>query len=197
MHLSLPYVVYLCTIDVKSLYTNIPHKEGINACLYYITKNRESLPKYTPNNRIVETLLLFVLENIFFVFEEKLYHQRFGTAMGTKMAPPYATLFLGKLEEETILIEPFSKYILEYVRFLDDIFIVWKGSLELLKNFETHINSIHQTIKFTMEYSTEEINFLDTTIYIDKKTREFKSKVFIKPTDTKSLSLLKGSAKPV
>ena len=176
---------YLVTIDVKSLYTNIPTPQGISSCIYYIKKHRDSLPEFTPNCRILETLFKFVLENNYFNFEDRLYHQLFGTAMGTKMAPPYATLFLGKLEEEKILVKPFNEFILEYVRFLDDIFILWTGNLEQLLDFQTHINAIHPTIKFTVEYSTEEINFLDTTIYISKK--EFKSKLYIKPTDTKSL----------
>ena len=178
---------FLITIDVKSLYTNIPHEEGIEACLYYTKLYKASLPPYTPNNRILETLFKFVLENNFFTFEDVLYRQRFGTAMGTKMSPPYATLFLGKLEEEKILTDPFLNYILEYIRFLDDIFILWSGSIQTLKDFEIYINSIHPTIKFTIEYSPNKINFLDTTIYMDDLEKTFKTKVYTKPTDTKSL----------
>ena len=32
-----PNTIFI-TIDVKSLYTNIPHQEGINACLHYVEK---------------------------------------------------------------------------------------------------------------------------------------------------------------
>ena len=38
-----------------------------------------------------------------------------------------------------------------------------------------------------MTYSTNEVNFLDTTIYIDKHTKSLKSKLYKKPTDVNSL----------
>eukprot|EP00111_Clytia_hemisphaerica_P014126 TCONS_00041609-protein len=178
---------YLVTFDIKSLYTNIPHEEGIEACLHYINKNHLDIPKFTPNNRILHTLFLFILENNYFEFKDRKYKQKFGTSMGTRVAPSYATLFLGKMEEDKILIEPFKSKISKYSRFLDDIFLLWNSSLDELLKFEKYLNNIHPTIKFTMEYSTKEINFLDTTIYIDEKTSKLKSKVFIKPTDARSL----------
>ena len=41
-----------------------------------------------------------------------------------------------------------------YKRFLDDIFLVWKGSFEDLQHFLVEINSIHPTIKFTAEFTS-------------------------------------------
>ena len=119
-----PNTIFI-TINVKSLYTNIPHRERINACLHYVEKYRHILPKYIPNKTILNTLLLFVLENNFFEFDNQIYKQIFGTAMGTKMAPPYANLFMGILEEENILNSKFNQYLKLYLRFLDDIFIIW------------------------------------------------------------------------
>ena len=171
---------YLVSIDVKSLYTNIPTQEGIQACLYYINKYKKETPSFTPNNRILKTLFHFVLENNYFLLNKDLYKQKHGCAMGTKMAPPYADLFLGKLETEKILTKKFMKYINLYKRFLDDIFILWKGTLDELHRFIDHINNIHPTIKFTYTYSKEKIDFLDTTIYIDEFSNTFKSRLFRK-----------------
>jgi len=80
----------LVSVDIISLYTNIPHEEGINACIHLIEniKYRTLLPSFVPNKTILKTLFLFVLENNYFDFENILYKQLFGTAMGTKMAPP-------------------------------------------------------------------------------------------------------------
>jgi hypothetical protein len=39
-----------------------------------------------------------ILERNVFYFDGKFYRQKRGTAMGTKMAPTYATLVLGYLE---------------------------------------------------------------------------------------------------
>ena len=55
--------------------------------------------------------------------------------MGTKMAPPYAALFLGKLEEDKILNGNYSYLIQTFLRFLDDIFMIWNGTLGELTTF--------------------------------------------------------------
>ena len=178
---------YLVTIDVKSLYTNIPSPEGIQACLHFINKYKQDAPPFTPNNRILKTLFHFVLENNYFLLNEDLYKQTQGCAMGTKMAPPYSDLFLGKLESEKITKSIFSGFINLYKRFLDDIFLLWNGTLSDLNNFIGYINEIHPTIKFTHECSNTEIDFLDTTIYIDQNSQTFKSKLFQKPTNTNSI----------
>ena len=48
--------------------------------------------------------------------------------------------------------------------------------------FIDQVNLFHPTIKFTAEYSKEEVNFLDLKIkLIDRK---LKTDLFVKPTDT-------------
>ena len=178
---------FLVSIDVTALYTNIPHEEGINACLYYIEKYRNELPHFVPNKTIMKTLFLFVLENNFFEFDNIIYKQLFGTSMGTIMAPQYANLFLGYLEEKKILNTRFRKFMKIFLRFLDDIFLVWSGSENELKSFINYLNQIHDTIKFTHTYSKKEVTFLDTTIYKNQKTHKLQSKLYTKPTDTKTL----------
>ena len=44
--------------------------------------------------------LSFILENNTFQFNDVFYRQRKGTAMGTKVAPIYATLTIGYLEQK-------------------------------------------------------------------------------------------------
>ena len=87
----------LATIDVKSLYTCIPHKDGIEAC-------REALSSIIEDNRdrphvsVLICLLEVVLCNNTFEFNNEYYKQIQGTAMGTKLAPAYANIFISKLE---------------------------------------------------------------------------------------------------
>ena len=47
---------------------------------------------------------------------------------------------------------------------LDDIFCIWTEGLERLQEFCQYLNSFNPTIKFTMEFSKEQINFLDINI---------------------------------
>ena len=85
------------TMDVVSLYTNIDPKGGMDAF-------REALdnPKFRPNpilpTDILMTLLLFVLTMNVFIFYSSYYLQLWGTAMGTRVAPTYACIFMGALE---------------------------------------------------------------------------------------------------
>ena len=65
----------------------------------------------------------FVLKNNFFKFNEKLFQQLAGTAIGTKFAPPYACIFMDWLEEA--FLETENKKPWAYFRYIDDIFIIW------------------------------------------------------------------------
>ena len=60
-------------------------------------------------------LLNIVLTKNYFQFADSMYHQIQGTAMGTKMAPAYANLFMAELEEETIRKLPNSTYLVEKI----------------------------------------------------------------------------------
>ena len=53
-------------------------------------------------------------------YNDKVYKQIDGTAMGTLVAPPFANLFLFILER--ILLLKYKEYILFYKRYIDDIF---------------------------------------------------------------------------
>ena len=80
----------LVTIDVSSLYTNIPHNEGIAA----INRMMEETGTDTLLRMFISNLANQVLTKNFFNFNGQLYEQTQGTAMGTRMAPNYAIIFI-------------------------------------------------------------------------------------------------------
>ena len=86
---------YLVTLDVSSLYNNIPHKDGLDACRFFL--NNASTSNDLPVESILK-LVELVLENNHFQFNKENYMQEMGTAMGSPMAPAYSSLFMGKLE---------------------------------------------------------------------------------------------------
>ena len=71
----------LCTLDVTSLYTNIPNNEGIEAVRLLLSRNRSHMDN--PTNHSICSLLKLVLtcNN----FHSKHYLQIGGTAMGTQL----------------------------------------------------------------------------------------------------------------
>ena len=166
---------YLVTLDVKSLYSNIPHAEGIEVIKDTLQKARSKV------TNIVLAFLWLILTLNNFTFNGKHYLQLLGVAMGTICSAHYANLFMGNFEEKWIyqLLDNNTKF---YKRFIDDIFLVWNGTLDELKIFINKINDLHSTIKFEAKYSFDKIEFLDTEVY---KNNEGKlcTTLYKKPTD--------------
>jgi len=155
---------WLVCIDVKSLYSNIPHKEGIKACYQALLLGEEKNPQQPPAEVLTE-LLEVVLKNNTFEFNDKQYKQLYGTAMGTRTAPSYANTFMGALEKAILDSSPLKpKY---YRRFIDDILLIWEHSEPELTTFVDSMNSYHNSIKFTVEKSLEKVTFLDVNIFKD------------------------------
>ncbi|XP_068696876.1 uncharacterized protein [Montipora foliosa] len=101
---KLPSNSLLVTLDVSSLYTNIPHNEGINACDYFLrTDPHNTIPTGT-----ICDLIRMILTMNNFTFNDSHYPQIHGTAMGTKMAPSFANLFLGLFEKKCSKERPIS-----------------------------------------------------------------------------------------
>ena len=146
---SLPEDTILCTIDAVGLYPNIPHEDGLVAM-------RETLDEREGKTVSTYTLIELaecVLKNNIFEHSTSFYKQLRGTAIGTKMAPPYAILFMGDLEEK--IFKDCDKKPLTWWRYIDDIFMLWRHGEKELEKFLEFLNCYLPTIKFTADYSRE------------------------------------------
>ena len=76
-------------------------------------------------------LASIVLENNYFEFNDEVFRQRLGTAIGTKFAPVYANPFLNRLEERPY--EYWDRKHLVWMRYIDEIFFlsVYMGKIVL------------------------------------------------------------------
>ena len=184
----IPEGAILCTLDVSSLYTNIPNNEGILA----VAEKLRSDPTKTPITNFILDLLKLVLHSMNFTFNGDHYLQTGGTAMGTSLAPNYANLFMDRFETKALAGYPLKP--LTWKRFIDDIFLGWTHGEESLKKFIDYLNSLHDTIKFTHEMSYSQIDFLDTTVKFGQD-RGLITTLFNKHTDT-HLYLEYSSAHP-
>ena len=86
----------LYTLNITSLYTNILHNKGAQSIKEFLAIHRDT--NALAHNMYTIELLEVVLTNNYFNFNGKHYHQLSGTAMGTKLAPSYANLFMPKFE---------------------------------------------------------------------------------------------------
>ena len=165
---ELPPGCLLVTLSVSSLYTNIPHNEGIEACRKALNSSGHLSLSHLKTESICElTCMMLTMNNI--EFDNNYYIQLHGTAMGTRMAPAYANLFMGDLERK--LLAQFPLKLIIWWRYIDDIFMVWTHGEKKLNEFITHINSSHNTIKFTHEFSDSSISFLVSPFYLITTTR--------------------------
>ena len=74
------------------------HNDGIDACRYFQnTRQDKSIPA-----EIICDLIRMILTMNNFSFNNEHYLQKYGTAMGARMAPSHANLFMGKFEQQAI-----------------------------------------------------------------------------------------------
>lgn len=173
--------IYLVTMDVTSLYTNIPHDIGLTALEFFLDTRPNSLP---PTSFLCEMAKLILTKN-YFLFNNDFYLQVRGTAMGATFAPDYANLFMGFLEQRYIHSNnPFLDNILLYKRYIDDLFILWRGTENELLDFHQYVNSLVDSINFSLEYDKKKIHFLDT--WAVREDNQLYTTLYRKPTDKNS-----------
>ena len=116
------------------------------------------------------------MTNNYLDFNGEHYHQISGTAMGTKLAPSYANLFMTKFEQNHVYTYHLQPTL--WMKFIDDIFMIWAHGMDSLLEFIEYLNTVHPTIKFTSTISPTEVPFLDLIIYIrgDKLYTRFHTK---------------------
>ena len=178
-----PYNAILVSMDVTSLYTNIPQEEGIETvCNAYESFYEGESPIPT---QYLKRALELILQDNSFQFTGKYYLQTHGTAMGTKMAIAFANIFVGKVESQ--ILERSAIKPLAWKRYIDDVFSIWNINKDVVTQFIEQANSHHPTIKFTAEVSDMETTFLDTKVYKGKrfaKESKLDIKTHFKATET-------------
>ena len=110
----------MASLDVKSLFTNMPSEKTIIVCCDSLFSNDAKINNI---NRIdFEKLLRAALQNNFFSFEGKIYKQIDGVAMGSPLGPTFANAFL--CFHEQIWLDEFKP--VYYRRYVDDIFVLFR-----------------------------------------------------------------------
>ena len=176
---NIPDNAILVTMDIKALYTNIPHTEGINAVAKCLEKTN-----IDASTRVILKFLSLILHLNNFSFNGKHYEQNKGCTMGSKCSPTYANIFMDDFENKHILPRIENKTLC-YYRFIDDIFMIWTQSVTELKELFEELNNVHETIKFECKHSAKEIPFLDTVIFKNQH-KGLSTKLYTKPTDRAS-----------
>jgi retron-type reverse transcriptase len=150
----------LFSLDVVSLFTNVPLDLAINA----INDRWEHIEMNTkiPKNDFIEAIR-FILTSTYFTFLDKTYKQTFGTPMGSPLSPIIADLVMQDLEDTAF--KSLNTSCIFYFRYVDDIILATSDeNLNLIVNF---FNNYHDRLKFTVEREVNRsLSFLDLLIKI-------------------------------
>ena len=78
-----------------------------------------------------------VLDYNVFEWDDKLYQQKFGTAIGTSCAPPYSGIYMEEVTDKAFrewnnLYPNPEQQLNNWARLIDDGFGTWQGSTNLL-----------------------------------------------------------------
>ena len=134
-----------------ALFTNIIHEEGMSCMREGLQKRKEPA---VPTDFLMQLIHVILFNNIF-EFHKSYYKLNVGAAMGGRPVPHYANIFMSSIDKNIKQLD-IMQLLLLFKRFLDDYFIIWKGTSKQLHAFFVEIYSIHPSIKLTMSHTTRE-----------------------------------------
>ncbi|KAJ1198333.1 hypothetical protein NDU88_002175 [Pleurodeles waltl] len=134
----------LITLDVESLYTNIPQEATLDVICDQLERTRGG--SRTPPEFILDLAHLALTRN-FFELEKTFYLQIHGTSMGSTFAPSLACLYVDSLH------------------YINDILLIWSGTKREAQAFAYCLNTSNPCLKFTMTKGNNQLPFLDLLIH--------------------------------
>ena len=140
--------LFMGSLDVDSLFTNIPLEETINICTNLLYNNEDVIEGI--NKSEFKNLLSLATQESYFIFNYVLYKQKDGVAMGSPLGPTMANVFLSFYEVKWLEQCPKEFKPAFYRRYVDDIFVLFE-SAEHLSKFRDYFNTRHPNMSFSFE----------------------------------------------
>ncbi|XP_059167077.1 uncharacterized protein LOC131949277 [Physella acuta] len=161
-------------LDACSLYTSIPHKDGLEAVKHYFTKT----PHHKLSTDTIVRLTELVLTCNSLEFDGNFYEQIKGVPLGSKMSDSYVSIFMGYLEER---INKNYKGNLPKFYFrcnADGIGYMEKTDLE---KYITFCKSFYADIKLEYKISNSRVNFLDLRVSVHNDAPFIRTEIVFDP----------------
>jgi len=170
----------MASFDIESLFTNVPLHETTDIIVNNVDTSQLTNIGLTKDN--FKKLLDLAAHHSVFTFDDCLYTQTDGVAMGSPLGPSYANAFLCHHENKWLEQCPPEFKPLHYRRYIDDTFVLFKHPSHI-NLFLNYLNSKHPSIKFTHEtQQNNQLPFLDTVVTYDNG--QFHTSIYRKPTFT-------------
>ena len=185
------------SLDVTNLYGNIPIDEAVQTVMDLLLEHKDSINLFDLSWTDVEPLLNHCLSNSYVIFGQSYYKQNLGLPMGSRIAPSVAIIFMGALENIILSTDRAQPDL--YMRYIDDCLCIWRHGADELSSFFEYVNTVHPTIKFTIERSDApghrgQIPYLDTMLSVHPDGH-YSTQLYVKPVAA-SIILPFDSAQP-
>lgn len=156
---KLPQDCTLISLDVVNLFGNL----GKSTVVEVMNIKWDIIKEHTKiNKKLFLEMVQFILENNYFVFQERYYSQTFGCAMGSKLSPILAQYVMDHLVKSCLEKLPFNVPFLK--KYVDDI--IMSVPNEEAQTTLSCFNSFCESLQFTLEEEDLEqsVPFLDTKV---------------------------------
>lgn len=176
----------LVSLDVVSLFTNIPVEESLQVLRKLLSDDKELEHRSCFSVDLLCTLTEFCLKKCYFIFGEHFYVQTDGVAMGSSVGCVMAVIYMNYFEsmalaKARVIGLPVPSL---WIRYVDDVFMIFKHDRNSLTELVAFLNDLRPAIKFTTEVEENGcLPFLDMSI---QKTEDggLRFKVYRKSTHT-------------
>ena len=173
-------IPYLCSFDVKSLFTCIPVDEIILICTQSLYEDPDIVPPEFDRN-VFEQLMEYALCNIEFSFNDNMYRQINGLGMGNILSSILANIFVGYYEIPCINSCTSTSRPLMYKRYVDDCFAMFDDKRDA-QEFLGKLNQLNPALEFTVEHEENQtLPFLDVNVH-KERNGAFSTSIYRKPT---------------
>ena len=169
----------LASLDVESLFTNVPVIETIEIIINRAYNQETLSPPAIPKTSLEQLLLICTTETPFQDTNGDMYIQVDGVSMGSPLVPLFANFYMAELENNIIpFLKPEESHLV-YCRYVDDIFLIVnkKSTINLLKTKFEEASVLQLTYEIEKH---NELTFLD--VNITHKNNQIETSVHTKST---------------
>ena len=128
-------------------FTKVPVAEALDVVSSQLSHDNSLEEQTTPSQGTICQVAKLYLQSTYFQIKYTFYEQLEGAAMGSLLSPVIATLYMEALEEKTLHCFPLQPMM--WLRYVDDIFVVWSHGMEVLGDFDNHLNTQDRATQFT------------------------------------------------
>lgn len=167
----------LFSFDIDNMYTNIPITDTIDIIFNKLKINNED--EFFIKQLI--NILTIILNQNYFTYNNNIYQQNQGLAMGAPTSSIISEIFLHELDKQIYNIIKNNDPSGKYFRYVDDTLYISQNNGKNIHKIFDEINNLHKNIKFKIEEEiNNKLNFLDITIH--NNHNNFKFSIYRKPT---------------